>query len=182
MLWSDHGWHLGEKEITGKNSLWDRSTRVPLIFAGPGVIAGQTCSRPAELLDIYPTLVDLCGLPVRTDLEGISLSPQLKNASAPRLRPAITSHNQGNFGIRTERWRYIRYVDGAEELYDMELDPREWTNLADQRRDVCADLARWIPKRDAGPAPGSAQRILTIYDNIPVWEGQPIGPKDAIPD
>ncbi len=67
VLWSDHGWHLGEKEITGKNTLWDRSTRVPLIFAGPGITAGQRCSKPAELLDMYPTLIALCGLPKRTD-------------------------------------------------------------------------------------------------------------------
>ena len=182
VLWSDHGWHLGEKEITGKNTLWDRSTRVPLIFAGPGVTAGQKCSRPAELLDIYPTLVDLCGLPPRTDLEGVSLTPQLKDAQAPRDRPAITSHNQGNFGIRTEQWRYIRYADGAEELYDMVADPREWTNLASERRDVCAEMAKSIPQRDAGPAPGSAHRILTIYDNQPVWEGTPIRPEDEIPE
>ena len=182
VLWSDHGWHLGEKEITGKNTLWDRSTRVPLIFAGPGVTPGQKCPRPAELLDIYPTLVDLCGLPPRNDLEGISLAPQLLDAAAPRDRPAITSHNQGNFGIRTEQWRYIRYADGAEELYDMVADPREWTNLAAERRGVCAEMAKSIPKRDAGPAPGSAHRILTLYDNQPVWEGKPIGPEDEIPE
>lgn len=182
VLWSDHGWHLGEKEITGKNTLWDRSTRVPLIFAGPGVTSGQKCNRPAELLDLYPTLVELSGLPARNDLEGLSLAPQLKDAQAPRERPAITSHNQGNFGIRSEKWRYIRYADGAEELYDMQNDPREWSNLASQRRGVCAEMAKWIPPRDAGPARGSAHRILTIYDNVPIWEGKPIGPMDEIPD
>ncbi len=133
------------------------------------------------MLDIFPTLCDLCGLPKLEQFEGISLGPQLKDASAPRERPAITSHNQGNFGIRTEQWRYIRYADGSEELYDMRADPREWNNLAPQRRDICADLARWLPKYDAGPAPGSASRILTVYDKTPVWEGQPIGPKDPIP-
>ena len=182
VLWSDHGWHLGEKEITGKNTLWDRSTRVPLIFAGPGVTAGQTCPRPAELLDIYPTLVELCGLPARTDLEGVSLVPQLEDASSARERPAITSHNQGNFAIRTEQWRYIRYVDGAEELYDMQADPHEWENLASSRPDICQQLSRSIPSRNAGPAPGSAHRILTLYDNQPVWEGKPIRPDDEIPE
>jgi arylsulfatase A-like enzyme len=181
VLWGDHGWHLGEKGITGKNTLWDRSTRVPLVFAGPGVSTGQRCGRPAELLDIYPTLCDLAGLPKLEQFEGISLGPQLKDASAPRERPAITSHNQGNFGIRSEQWRYIRYADGSEELYDMQADPREWNNVAAQRREVCAELARWLPKHDAGPAAGSASRILTVYDKTPVWEGQPIGPRDPIP-
>jgi choline-sulfatase len=182
VLWSDHGWHLGEKEITGKNTLWDRSTRVPLIIAGPGVTAAQTCSRPAELLDIYPTLVELCSLPARRDLEGVSLAPQLRDAKAPRDRPAITSHNQGNFGIRTEQWRYIRYVDGAEELYDMQVDPHEWKNLAASRPDVCRELSKLIPARNVGPAAGSAHRILTVYDNQPVWEGKPIRPEDEIPE
>jgi len=182
VLWSDHGWHLGEKEITGKNTLWDRSTRVPLIFTGPGVTAGQKCSRPVELLDIYPTLVELCGLPARGDLEGVSLVPQLEDATAPRERPAITSQNQSNFAIRTELWRYIRYVDGAEELYDMQADPHEWTNLAASHKEICQELSKHIPLRNAGPAPGSAHRILTVYDNQPIWEGKPIRPEDEVPE
>ena len=78
VLWGDHGWHLGEKGITGKNTLWDNGTRVPLVFAGPGVTAGGRSRQPAELMDIYPTLVELCGLPARNDLEGLSLVPQLR--------------------------------------------------------------------------------------------------------
>ncbi len=181
VLWSDHGWHLGEKAITGKNTLWDRGTKVPLIFAGPGVKAGQKCNRPAELLDMYPTLADLCGLPPPAHLEGLSLRPQLEDATAPRERPAITSHNQGNFGVRTEKWRYIRYVDGAEELYDMENDPGEFDNLAGQRPGVVAELKQWLPKIDNGPAPGSSHRILTFYDGVPVWEGKPIGADEPPP-
>lgn len=180
VLWSDHGWHIGEKLISGKNSLWDRSTRVPLIFAGPGITAAQRCARPAELLDVFPTLLELAGFPPRPDLEGHSLVPQLKDANAPREWPAITTHNHDNHGIRTEKWRYIRYADGSDELYDMENDPNEWTNLADDPRHaaIVADLARWLPKSSKKPAPGSAQRILT-YDPITkqaIWEGKPIDP------
>ncbi len=186
VLWGDHGWHLGEKGITGKNTLWDRGTRVPLIFAGPGVSRGGRCTQPAELLDIYPTLNELCRLKPRDDLEGISLLPQLKDAGAKRDRPAITSHNRGNHGIRSENWRYIRYADGTEELYDMQADPREWTNLAarPEHAAVIADHRRWLPKIDVPPAANSAQRVLT-YDpttDVATWEGKPVRRTDPIPE
>ena len=184
VLWGDHGWHLGEKGITGKNTLWDNGTRVPLIFAGPGVTPGGRSRQPAELMDIYPTLVELCGLTPRQDLEGLSLVPQLRQAAAKRERPAITSHNQGNHGIRSERWRYIRYADGSEELYDHESDPREWNNLIGRPEfaAVVAEHRKWLPKVDRPPAPGSANRILT-YDpktDEAVWEGKVVRRGDAI--
>ncbi len=186
VVWGDHGWHLGEKSITGKNTLWDDGTRVPLIFAGPGIASAGRCAEPAELLDIYPTLSELCGLQVRDDLEGISLVPQLKEASTKQERPAITSHNQGNHGIRSQRWRYIRYADGSEELYDHEADPHEWTNLAAESKhaDVIAEHRRWLPKIDVPPAANSAHRILT-YDQATdeaVWEGRRIRRADPIPE
>ncbi len=176
VLWSDNAWHLGEKAITGKNTLWERSTHVPLIFAGPGAGQGTRCSQPAELLDIYPTLVDLCGLPPKEGLEGHSLVPQLKDPKTPRPWPAITSHNQGNDTIRTERWRYIRYADGSEELYDHRTDPNEWTNLAAEAEFATTkqDLARWLPRSPASPAPGSAHRVLFKKDGVWLWEGRPI--------
>ncbi|MCU0977764.1 MAG: sulfatase [Pirellulaceae bacterium] len=186
VVWGDHGWHLGEKLISGKNSLWDRSTRVPLVFAGPGIARSAKCGRPAELLDIFPTLLELAGFPARNDLEGHSLVPQLQDANAPRPWPAITTHNHDNHGIRTERWRYIRYADGSEELYDMQADPNEWNNVAGdaQLADVKRDLAKWLPKVSAKPAPGSAHRILT-YDPVTGevnWEGQAVGKDEPIPD
>jgi choline-sulfatase len=176
VLWSDHGWHLGEKGITGKNSLWERSTRVPLIFAGPGIAAGQRCDEPAELLDLYPTLIDLCGLSPREGLEGHSLIPQLKDAAAPRDWPAITTHNPDNHTVRSKRWRYIRYADGSEELYDMRADPNEWNNLAGDTRltQIKRDHARWLPAVSAPPAPGSAHRILVREGDQWLWEGRPI--------
>ena len=185
VVWGDHGWHLGEKAITGKNTLWDDGTRVPLIFAGPGVKAGQRCTLPAELLDVYPTLIELCVVSPRTDLEGISLVPQLKEATTKRDRPAITSHNQGNHGIRSENWRYIRYADGSEELYDMQNDPHEWTNLAGQpeRAAILAEHRKWLPRVDVPPAPNSASRVLT-YDKTTeeaVWEGRTVRRSDPIP-
>ncbi len=185
VVWGDHGWHLGEKSITGKNTLWDDGTRVPLIFAGPGITKNQRCSQPAELLDIYPTLIELCGLTPRKDLEGITLQPQLQNAYIKRERPAITSHNRGNHGIRSENWRYIRYADDSEELYDMQQDPREWNNLANNPKyaSVIAEHRLWLPKVDVSPAKGSANRVLT-YDKSTdeaIWEGKKIRRSDAIP-
>ena len=189
VVWGDHGWHLGEKAITGKNTLWSESTRVPLIFAGPGVAGSGRCMQPAELLDIYPTLIELCGLAPRDDLEGISLVPQLTNAATLRARPAITSHNQGNHGIRSERWRYIRYADGTEELYDTVDDPNEWNNLAGtslsrELEAIIDNHRQWLPKVDMPPAANSASRVLT-YDpttDEAVWEGKTIRRLDAIPE
>jgi arylsulfatase A-like enzyme len=191
VVWGDHGWHLGEKAITGKNSLWTDGTRVPLIFAGPGVAGGGRCMQPAELLDIYPTLNELCGLTPRNDLEGVSLMPQLKDAATERQQPAITSHNQGNHAIRSERWRYIHYADDTEELYDTLQDPNEWTNLVAPTASRTAELdsviashRKWLPKVDLPPAPNSASRVLT-YDastDEAIWEGKTIRRSDEIPE
>ncbi len=186
VVWGDHGWHLGEKLITGKNSLWEDGTRVPLIFAGPGVTAEQLCQQPAELLDIYPTLIELCDLPARDDLEGISLQPQLHAAQTLRQRPAITSHNRGNHAVRSHDWRYIRYADGSEELYDTRSDPREWHNLAahSQYAPVLAEHRRWLPKTEAEMVPGSAHRVLSYNadSDTAVWEGLAVQRDDPIPE
>lgn len=184
IVWGDNGWHLGEKLITGKNTLWERSTREPFIWAGPGVAKNAKCNRPVELLDIFPTLIEMLGLEKRDDLEGHSLVPQLKDASAPREFPAITTHNQNNHGIRTEQWRYIRYADGSEELYDESTDPNEWKNLAGDPNYAAkkAELARWLPKKNLHAAPGSANRILTYDNETPVWEGKPINEKESFPE
>jgi len=176
VLTGDNGYHLGEKEITGKNTLWERSTHVPLIMAGPGV-PRRAVSDAAELLDIYPTLVELTKLPARTGLEGLSLVPQMRGQR--RAAPAITTANQGNHAIRTDRWRYIRYADGSEELYDMRSDPNEWTNLAKdpKYRNTKQELARWLPKIDAPHVAGSASRVLTRAEGGGwLWEGTPIVP------
>ena len=131
-------------------------------------------------------MIDLCHLSQRNDLEGHSLSPQIHNPSARRQWPAITSHNQGNHAVRTERWRYIHYADGSQELYDMNADPNEWNNLASDPRQaaVLAELSAWLPKTDVPPAPHSASRILT-YDKATdeaVWEVTKIHRGDPIPE
>ncbi|MDB6073498.1 MAG: Choline-sulfatase, partial [Verrucomicrobiaceae bacterium] len=186
VLWSDHGWHLGEKLITGKNTLWERSTHVPLVFAGPGIAKAAKCSRTVELLDIFPSLLALCQMPARTDLEGHSLMPLLQDANAPREWPAITTHNQGNHAIRTEDWRYIRYADGSEELYDLKADSNEWVNLAKDPAQTArkAELAKWIPKVDKPPVPGSKDRILTYEPRTgeAIWEDKVIDKTAPLPE
>ncbi|MBD3676306.1 MAG: sulfatase [Planctomycetaceae bacterium] len=148
VLYSDHGFHLGEKQRWAKQSLWERSTRVPFIIRLPGQTTGQRCSRPVELLSVYPTLVELCGLPEKDSLEGVSLKPLLDDPRTDWERPALTTYQQNNHAVRSEHFRYIRYADGSEELYDHRVDPREWNNLAGDSnyRQLMDDHAKWLPK------------------------------------
>ena len=148
VLWSDHGLHLGQKEHWQGGSVWEESTHIPLIFVAPGVSNPfSRCSRPVSLLDIYPTLVELCGHTPQAGLDGESLVTLLSNPQADREKPAITTSGTVN-SVRTERWRYIKYPDGSEELYDHQADPNEFTNLADKPEydQIKFKLSEWIPK------------------------------------
>ncbi len=149
VLWSDHGFHLGEKQHWAKRTLWEESTRVPLLFAGPGIKPGKPCLEPASLLDLYPTLVELCKLPKNPHLEGLSLVPQLKDPSRARDRPAITSAYFGNHSGRSRDGRLISYEDGAKELYDQRTDSDEFHNLAKDpaHQAVIKELSRWLPQK-----------------------------------
>lgn len=151
VLWSDHGFHLGEKQHWAKRTLWEESTRVPLLIAGPGINPDAPCPEPASLIDIFPTLVQLCKLPRPDHLEGLSLVPQLRDPTTSREHPAITSSYFGNHAIRTRDWRLIVYEDGAEELYDHRTDPDEFNNLAKDpaHAKVRNALYRWLPKEAA---------------------------------
>lgn len=130
VLWSDHGYHLGEKNIVAKMTLWEESGRVPLIFAGPGISRGERCHRPVNLVDVYPTLLDLTGLAPNSQNDGHSLRPLLENPTAAWEFPALNFWGRHNTAVRTKRYRYILYEDGSEELYDHLNDPNEWNNLA----------------------------------------------------
>ena len=131
VLFSDHGYHIGEKQKYHKSTLWEEVTRVPLIVRAPGIgTPGGVSKRAVSLVDIYPTLAALTTLSPPTDLDGESLLPLLQDPSAPRSAPALTTRQGQHHAIRTDRWRYIRYGDGSEELYDHETDPMEWKNLA----------------------------------------------------
>ncbi len=139
VLWSDHGWHLGEKQHWQKFTGWRACTRVPFIVRAPkgvpglpaGTTAGQRCGKPVNLVSLFPTLTDLTGLPHKSDNDGPSLLPLLKNPQANWDHTSVTFlGDAGSYGMSTEDWRYIHYSNGDEELYDSEADRYEWTNLA----------------------------------------------------
>jgi len=153
VLFSDHGWHLGEKQRWAKRSLWEDSTRVPLVIALPGDAEAsqpRICRRPVGLIDIYPTLLDLCGAAPDKAHEGHSLRPLLADPAAAWPHAAITTFGRGNHTVKGDRFRYIRYVDGSEELYDHESDPHEWNNLAADPKlaEVKKRLAEFLPKNE----------------------------------
>ena len=154
VLWGDHGWHLGEKNHWRKHALWDVSTRTPLIFSAPqGVAKDKLCQRPVSLIDIYPTLIDLCGLPKRKGLDGQSLKPLLQNPEVKWERPVVITYGLNNHAVQTERWRYIQYNDGGQELYDHEHDPNEWINLASVSKysPLKSKFSKWLPTAKLEP-------------------------------
>lgn len=154
VFWSDHGYHVGDHGLWKKQSLFERSARVPLIISAPSQKAKGTASgRPVELVDIYPTLADLCGLTPPANLAGKSLRPLLDNAEAPWEKPAFTQVWRGGFpghSVRTERYRYTEWDHGEKgaELYDYSKDSQEQQNLvADpEYAQVVAELKQFVRK------------------------------------
>lgn len=155
VLWGDHGYDIGQKKFA-KSALWEQTTRTPLIIHAPGISkSGGRCNRPVSLVDLYPTLIELCGLPERDDLDGRSLAPLVRNWEADWPYPAIITHSPWwhgtNHAIRSEQYHYIHYSDGGEELYDMSNDPNQWKNLAGdpEYSEIKEELKKWLPKVSA---------------------------------
>jgi arylsulfatase A-like enzyme len=152
VLWSDHGYRLGEKGTFAKHALWETATRAPLIFTAPNLPKGKLIGTPAEMLSIYPTLLDLCGLPAYDRNEGLNLVPQmLGEDSQIDERIAITTFGMNNHGLRTSEYRYIRYEDGGEELYEHNSDPNEWYNIAGEpgNAETIEGLKKYLPVTNA---------------------------------
>jgi arylsulfatase A-like enzyme len=161
VLWGDHGYHIGDKDHVAKSALWEQTTRTPLIIYAPNKLPagmpanGKTCKNPVSLVDLYPTLIELCGLPKREDLDGRSLAPLVTEPDADWPWPAIITHSPHwhgtNHAIRSREFHYIHYRDGREELYHAGNDPNQWKNLADDPRYTHAKmkLKKWLPKKNA---------------------------------
>ena len=130
LLWSDHGYRMGEKSTFAKHCLWEEATKAPLLISGLELPKNKKINIPVEMLSIYPTLLELCGLPPYERNEGKSLVNYIKDDITNEKPVAITTFGMNNHSIRSENYRYIQYEDGSEELYDHRKDPNEWNNLA----------------------------------------------------
>lgn len=160
VLWSDHGWHLGEKQHWRKFALWEEATRTVLSITVPGTTpADARCTAPVDYMSVYPTVCEIAGLPVPEHAKGPSLMPLLEDPKAEWNHLAVCTHGRGNHGVRGERYRYIRYANGDEELYDHQTDPMEYENLAadESLAEIKARLAGAIPADEVKPVPGGEE-------------------------
>ncbi|MDF7824541.1 sulfatase [Pontiellaceae bacterium B12227] len=167
VLWSDHGFHLGEKRTFSKFSLWNEATRTPFIILDPRNKSGNgtVCAEPVGLINVYRTLCQLTGLDVPDYVDGQSLVPWLNDPSKPMEQPAMTTWGRGNYTLRSKEWRYTRYFDGSEELYDESADPNEWTNLAmnPEYDAIKKTFAAWLPTKEA-PQVSSGMQLYNVAD------------------
>jgi arylsulfatase A-like enzyme len=176
VLWSDNGYHLGEKGQWGKHTLWQRTTNVPMLWAGPGLARGASIDASAMLTDIYPTLVELCGLKPDPALEGKSLAGALKNPALAKDRPVLTVAEKDQYSVVNTQWRYIHYADGTEELYDEKNDPHEWKNLAEnpEFEKVKEKMNASAPKRFADAGKKRGELRLVIEGETFHWEDKKV--------
>lgn len=174
VFWSDNGWHFGEKLTWSKFTLWKEATRVPLIISAPGLTKGAISTKPVGLIDVYPTLLELCNLPKPSQkLQGRSICPLLKKPHDEWSYGAVTTHGRDSHCITTERWKYIKYFDGTEELYDRGNDNYEWINLAEREfhNKIKQELKQWLPTINVPNALGSTLKAYfsTDYPDLQKW-------------
>jgi iduronate 2-sulfatase len=152
ILIGDNGWNHGEKQHWAKEVLWRESTEVPMLWVVPGLTKPNTVSaQPVDFLSIFPTLCELAGLPIPGKCKGPSLRPLLADSQATWEYPAMSTMGRGNHALCDQRFRYIRYSDGTEELYDHTTDPNEWTNIAShpETAPIKARFAKYLPVTEA---------------------------------
>ena len=178
IFWSDQGYHHGEKGHWGKHSLWERTANIPFIWAGPGIARQANVTTTVSAIDLYPTLVDLCRLAPDAGLEGQSLAATLRQPSLAQDRNVLLCDVlPGGYAIVNNRWRYIHYADGTEELYNVVQDPNEWDNLAPQEkyRAVMAELRQSAPEKFAAPGPETKDLRLVTEGERFRWEAKAAG-------
>ena len=175
IMWSDQGFHHGEKGQWGKHTLWQQTSHVPLIFSGGDLPKNKKVNHTAGLIDLYPTLIDLCKLPKHHEMDGISLLPSLMDPGLQINRDLfIPSNERGSYAVVNEDWRYIYYRDGSEELYKLKEDPEEWNNLANQGeyRDVIDKLRQVVPKEFHPGATDKKSLRMIIEEDAFRWEAK----------
>ncbi|MBB6463519.1 sulfatase-like hydrolase/transferase [Flammeovirga kamogawensis] len=146
VIWGDHGWHLGEKQRYLKSTLWNEVTKTPFIVRMPNMKTPVYCSRTVSLIDIFPTLNNLCNLPIKENLDGHDFSSLLLDPTAKWDYPGVTISATGT-SVTDETWHYIHNLSGAEELYNLKDDPLEWTNLINdpKYKAIIESLKKWVP-------------------------------------
>lgn len=175
VLWSDHGYHHGEKLDWGKHTLWERTSNVPFLWAGPGIDAGASIDATVSLIDIFPTLTELCGLQDEQPRDGVSLAPVLREPATAKTRTILLPGMKPNeYAMINQDWRYIRYADGGEELYDVKKDPNEWENLANKAelKSVKDRLRASAPTAFAKPGPASNELKLVVEGEKFQWQSK----------
>lgn len=179
VLWSDHGQNFGEHRNWRKMTLWQESTHVPLVIRLPGQQQGKVCQQAVSLLDIYPTLTELCHLPAVKHNEGLSLAPLCRHPQLQRAEPAVSTWGYKNHAVIDEKWRYIQYRDGSEELYHNLRDPNQHDNLAKdpKYKSVKDSLKLWLPQHNQLPTGMTEFKGDFLEQRIQQWQRE-----NGVPD
>ncbi|MCM8525447.1 MAG: sulfatase [Lentisphaeraceae bacterium] len=180
VFWSDHGYHHGEKGHWGKHTLWERTSNVPFLWAGPGIAQNKSVDTTVSLIDMYPSFNELCNLPVQKDLDGTSLASTLANPESAKDRNIFLPYLEPNsYAVINSRYRYIHYADNTEEFYDLEKDPNEWNNSASnpEYKSIKEQMRDWAPKNHAVPGADKGDRNLKLVIEGEEFHWENVTPK-----
>jgi len=173
VFWSDQGYHLGEKGDWGKHTLWSETSRVPLFISGANIPKNKKVQSTAGLIDLYPTLMELCNLPKQHKMDGKSLVPELMNTNYKDRDLFIPYHLKGSYAIVNDNYRYIHYNNGGEEFYNIKEDPNEWNNLiGDEKHRIIIDKMKQVVPEFRKPATPKKSLKLIFEENGYHWESK----------
>ncbi len=174
IFWSDQGYHLGEKGDWGKHTLWSETSRVPLFIAGSTIPKNKRVESTTGLIDLYPTLIELCNLPKQHKMDGKSLVPELMNDSYEDRDLFIPYHERGSYAIVNDNYRYIYYKSGGEEFYNTKEDHNEWNNLVSDENynSIIDEMKNVVPNKFRKPATPKKSLNLIFEENGYHWESK----------